>query len=116
MKVFENAEKFFRACEAREGWAGCREYVANGTSYDLHVSCFDEATRASAFSATYTAKHTGEPGPVPPAQKETHSHYAYFLTMDDDDKVARMIKIWNAPRGDEGARMALTVLHRNALR
>ena len=30
-------------------------------------------------------------------QKETHSHYVYLLTMSEDDKVARMVKVWNAP-------------------
>jgi hypothetical protein len=27
MTAFENAKKFFTACEAPEGWAGCKEYV-----------------------------------------------------------------------------------------
>ncbi|MCK4961593.1 MAG: nuclear transport factor 2 family protein [Anaerolineales bacterium] len=130
MTAFENAQKFFVACETAKGWAGCREYVADGASfvaqseplaeidsveaycewmagfasitapgasYDLHVSCFDDATRTAVFFATYHAKHTGEGGPVPPTQKETHSHYVYFLTMGDDDKVERVTKVWNAP-------------------
>ena len=70
MKAFKNAEKFFRACEAPEGWAGCREYVANGTSYDLHVACFDEATRTAVFFVTYDAKHAGEPGPDRPRRRK----------------------------------------------
>ncbi|MCK5441294.1 MAG: hypothetical protein KAJ23_05340 [Maribacter sp.] len=49
------------------------------------------------FFATYHAKHTGEGGPVPPIQKETHSHYAYFLTMNEDNLVEKMVKVWNAP-------------------
>ena len=130
MTAFENANKFFIACETSKGWAGCKEYVAKGASfvaqseplveidtveaycewmagfgnttapgstYDLHVSCFDDATRTAVFFATYHAKHTGEGGPVPPTQKETQSHYVYFLTMDSDDKIERMTKVWNAP-------------------
>ena len=130
MKAFENAKRFFDACEAPEGWAGCKQYVVNGApfvaqseplaaidtvedycewiaafanvtapgaTYDLHASSYDEETRTASFFATYHARHTGEGGPVPPTQKETHSHYVYLLTMNADDKVERMVKVWNAP-------------------
>jgi hypothetical protein len=130
MTAFENARKFFEACEAPEGWEGCKPYVAEGASftaqseplvdvktvkdysewmaglgkvtmpgatYDLHVSCYDESTRTAVFFATYHGKHTGEGGPVPPTNKETHSHYVYFLTMNDENKVESMTKVWNAP-------------------
>ena len=130
MTAFENAQKFFAACEAAEGWTGCKQYVADGASfvaqseplgdvrtvegycdwmagfgsvtapgatYDLHASCYDEENRAAIFFATYHAKHTGDGGPVPPTNQETHSHYVYVLTMNHDNKVANMVKIWNAP-------------------
>lgn len=130
MSAFENAKKFFEACEAPSGWAGCREYVADGASftaqsepladvttvqayadwmagfgtvtapgatYDLHTCSYDEDTKTAVFFATYHAKHTGEGGPVPPTNKQTDSHYVYAVTMNDDDKVAKMVKIWNAP-------------------
>lgn len=130
MTAFENATKFFIACEAPEGWAGCKQYVADGATftaqseplvdvktveaycdwmygfatvttpgahYELHATAFDENTRTAIFFATYHATHTGEGGPVPPTNKETHSHYVYFLTMNADNKVERMVKVWNAP-------------------
>ena len=130
MSAFENAKKFFEACEAPRGWEGCKEYVEPdaqfiaqseplaevntveaycdwmaglgtqtmpGASYDVHTSSYDEGTRSAVFFATYNAKHTGEGGPVPPTQKETHSHYVYVITMNTDDKVEKMVKIWNAP-------------------
>lgn len=130
MTAFENAKKFFDACEAPKGWEGCKPYVvedapftaqseplvgihtvkdycnwmaglgtitAPGATYDLHVSAYDEASKTAVFFATYHAKHTGEGGPVPPTNKETHSHYVYFLTMNDDGKVKSMVKVWNAP-------------------
>ena len=130
MTAFENAKKFFIACEAPEGWAGCKQYVAEGASfraqsepladvktvegycdwmyaigtvtlagarYDLHSSSYDEATRTAVFFATYHAQHTGDGGPVPPTHKETHTDYVYVLTMNDDNKVAKMVKVWNAP-------------------
>jgi hypothetical protein len=130
MTAFENAQKFFLACEAPEGWAGCQPYVAEGAtftaqceplveiktvaaycdwmavigkvtapgaSYDLHAPAYDEATKTAIFFATYHARHTGDGGPVPPTNRETHSDYVYVLTMNDDHKVARMVKVWNAP-------------------
>ena len=130
MSAFENAKKFFVACETAAGWEGCKPYVeqnapfsaqsepladvktveaycewmaafarvtAPGATYDLHASSYDEATRTALFFATYNAKHTGDGGPVPPTHKETHSHYVYAVTMSPNDKVARMVKIWNAP-------------------
>lgn len=128
MTAFENAKKFFEACETSAGWAGCKQYVAEnatffaqsealadtdtvvaycegmaafgkitapGSSYDLHTASYDPETRTAVFFATYHAKHTGEGGPVPPTHKETHSHYVYVLTMNKDDKVEKMVKIWN---------------------
>jgi hypothetical protein len=53
--------------------------------------------KPAVFFGTYHARHTGEGGPVPPTNKETNTHYVYVLTMNGDDKVARMIKVWNAP-------------------
>jgi hypothetical protein len=130
MTAFENAQKFFDACEAPLGWEGCKTYVEDGAaftaqsepiadihtveaysewmkafgtvtvpgaSYDLHSSSWDEETRTAIFFATYHAKHTGDGGPVPPTGRETHSHYVYVLVMNDDNLVASMTKVWNAP-------------------
>lgn len=130
MTAFENANKFFEACEAPAGWEGCQPYVADnatftaqseplaelttveeycewmmqvgrvtlaGATYDLHSSSYDESTRTAIFFATFNGKHTGEGGPVPPTNKETHTHYVYAVTMDADDKVSHLTKIWNAP-------------------
>ena len=68
-----------------------------GATYDLHSSSYDEKTNTAMFFATYHAKHSGEGGPVPPTLKETHSDYVYVISMNADNKVERMVKIWNAP-------------------
>jgi len=68
-----------------------------GATYDLHTSSYDETTRTAVFFATYNAKHTGPGGPVPPTNREVHSHYVYVLTMNPEGKVASMKKVWNAP-------------------
>lgn len=33
MSAFETAAKFFHACETLQGWAGCKDYVADGASF-----------------------------------------------------------------------------------
>jgi len=84
--------------QAYSDWmAGFGNVTVPGATYDLHTSAYDEDTRTAMFFATYHATHTGDGGPVPPTNKETHSHYVYFLTMNDDDKVEKMVKVWNAP-------------------
>ena len=37
MSAFENATKFFHACENLQGWDGCKDYVAPGAS--LEAQC-----------------------------------------------------------------------------
>jgi hypothetical protein len=71
--------------------------LAAGANYDINASGFDERTRTAIFFGTYHLKHTGEGGPVPPTHKETDAHYVYCLTMNADDRIEKMVKIWNAP-------------------
>ena len=86
-----------KTVEAYSEWvAGLGSVTAPGSTYDLHTSSYDESTRTAAFFATYHAKHTGPGGPVPPTNKETHSEYVYFLTMNAEDKVQKMTKVWNS--------------------
>ena len=33
MFAFENAQRFFHACETPLGWEGCQAYVAEGASF-----------------------------------------------------------------------------------
>ena len=80
-----------------EWMASFGKITVPGATYDLHMSAYDESTRTAVFFATFHAKHTGAGGPVPPTNKETNTHYVYLLTMNEDDKVERMTKVWNAP-------------------
>lgn len=68
-----------------------------GCSYKIVTSSFDEATDTALFFSVFTGKHTGEGGPVDPTGSETSSHYVYAVTVNDDQKVSHMVKIWNAP-------------------
>lgn len=130
MRSFENATKFFHACESLQGWAVCQQYVASGAifsaqceplvdistveaytewmagfgsaivpgcSYTLDASSYDDAANTAMFFGTFTGKHTGEGGPVPPTNKETVTQYVYILTMNAEGLVEKMVKVWNAP-------------------
>ncbi len=67
-----------------------------GCSYKVHSSSYDEAKRTATFVATFTAVHVGDGGPVPPTNKETNTDYVYALTMNDQGRVEKMRKVWNA--------------------
>jgi hypothetical protein len=130
MSAFNNASKFFHACESLGGWDECKQYVASsavfraqceplvditsvegyvdwmtafgtttaaGCSYELHSSSYDDMHRTAVFFATFTACHVGEGGPIPPTHRSTVTDYVYALSMNSDDKITRMCKVWNAP-------------------
>ncbi|MFU8814885.1 MAG: ester cyclase [Pseudomonadales bacterium] len=130
MTAFENAQKFFHACESLHGWSGCKDLVAPGATfvaqsepiadivtvegycewmksfgtevvpgcgYEIHAQSFDADTRVATFFATFTGTHTGAGGPQPPTGQSVSAHYVYALDMDANDRVAHMVKIWNAP-------------------
>ena len=71
--------------------------TAMGSSYTLHFQAWDEEQRTGLFYATFHGTHVGAGGPVEPTGKSTDSDYVYAITLNDDDKVVHMTKIWNAP-------------------
>ena len=130
MESFENATKFFHACESLKGWDVCQQYIADGAtfsaqceplvdidnvkdysnwmagfgsvttpgcSYTLDASAYAESTNIALFFGTFTGKHTGEGGPVPPTGNETNTQYVYILTMNAQGLISEMVKVWNAP-------------------
>ena len=49
MTAFENAKRFFTACEASEGWEGCRSYVAEGATFRAQCEPLTEITTVQAY-------------------------------------------------------------------
>lgn len=80
-----------------EWMAGLGKGPLAGCRYNIDASSYDENTNTALFFATFTAKHTGEGGPVPATGQTTNSHYVYALKINDDGLVEQMTKIWNAP-------------------
>jgi hypothetical protein len=87
-----------KTVEAYTEWmAGVGNGPLQGCEYELQTSSWDEANRSATFFATFHAAHVGEGGPVAPTNRKTKTDYVYVLTMNGDDKVEKMVKIWNAP-------------------
>ena len=103
----DSGASFFAQCEPLVDIETVEDYVnwmtgicettAPGSSYKLHSSAWDDATRTAIFFATFTLSHTGEGGPVPPTNKKTKTQYVYIFRMNADNKIESMQKVWNAP-------------------
>ena len=80
-----------------EWMAGLGSTPLKGCAYTVNASAFDEANSTALFFGTFTGTHTGEGGPVSPTGQTTSSHYVYAIEVNDEGKVSKMKKIWNAP-------------------
>jgi hypothetical protein len=62
MSAFDNAKKFFEACETPLGWAGCKDYVEDGASFEAQSEPLVDVTTIEAYAdwmhgfGTVTAK------------------------------------------------------------
>ena len=74
---------------------GAASRKPDGRNYQ-HKTAWDDSNRTAIFVATYHGSHSGEGGPLPPTYKEMSSDYVYVLYMNADDRVEKMVKIWNA--------------------
>ncbi len=89
-----NIDKLADYCD----WmAGLGSGALKGCSYEIHNAAFDEENGVALFFATFHGKHDGPGGPVEPTGRETKSHYVYAVSVNDDNKVSHVTKIWNAP-------------------
>ena len=101
-----NGATFTGQCEPLEGIDTVEAYCEwvkdlcggpiKGCTYVINGSAYDDANQMAIFYATITGTHVGDGGPVPPTNKQTVSDYVYALTMNDEGKVAKMNKVWNA--------------------
>jgi hypothetical protein len=77
--------------------AGLGSTTLKGCGYKINSASFDDGNNTALIFGTFTGKHVGEGGPIPPTNKETQSHYVYAITVNKNQKISRMVKIWNAP-------------------
>jgi hypothetical protein len=87
MSAFDNAQRFFHACETPLGWEGCKAYVAEGVSFVAQSEPLTEVHTVQAYCEWIKGFGT---------VTAAGAHYVYILTMDTNDQVAHMVKVWNA--------------------
>jgi len=67
-----------------------------GCTYEINASALDEDNNKVLIFATINGSHNGPGGPVEPTGKSTSTQYVYVLTMNNDEQVAHVAKVWNA--------------------
>lgn len=66
----------------------------DGTDYQLQEVTHNTKGVIS-FFGTSIIRHTGLGGPVEPNGRVAKTHFAYFISPDENGKVARMIKVYD---------------------
>lgn len=49
MSAFDTAQRFFEVCETAGGWAGCREWVADGARFEAQADALDGIDTVEAY-------------------------------------------------------------------
>jgi len=50
MSAYDNAKAFFEACEAPKGWAGCKQYVADGATFSAQCEPIAEMSTIEEYA------------------------------------------------------------------
>jgi hypothetical protein len=59
MSAFENATKFFHACESLKGWEGCQSYVAPGATFQAQCEPLVDIKTVEAYCGWMAAVGSG---------------------------------------------------------
>jgi len=94
MSAFDNAKKFFEACETPLGWAGCKDYVADGARFTAQSEPLVDVTTIEAYADWMHGFGTVT------AQGSTYTlHSACF---DEDSRCAMFFATYHATHVGEG--------------
>ncbi len=94
MSAFDNARKFFDACEAPLGWQGCQEYVADGAAFSAQSEPLADVTTVKAYCEWMKAFGTVT---APGASYELHS-----ASYDDENRTAMFFATYHATHSGDG--------------
>lgn len=94
MSAFDNAKKFFEACETPLGWEGCREYVAEGAGFTAQSEPLTEIHTIEAYAEWMMAFGTIT---APGASYELHS-----ACWDESTRQAVFFATYHATHTGEG--------------
>ena len=91
MTAFENAKKFFHACEAPEGWAGCKQYVAANAPFSAPSEPLVEIDSVEAYCEWMAGFATIPPG----ATYDLHAS-----SYDEENRAAVFFATYHASHPD----------------
>ena len=94
MSAFENAGKFFDACEAPEGWEGCKPYVAAGATFKAQSEPLVDVDTVEAYCEWMAGFATVT---VPGATYDLHTS-----SYDDATRTAVFFATYHAKHTGEG--------------
>ena len=94
MSAFDNAKRFFEACEAPEGWAGCAAYVEPGASFVAQSEPLTDIDTVEGYAEWMKAFGTG---PAAGATYELHSS-----SFDPETNTAVFFATYHAKHVGEG--------------
>ena len=85
MTAFENAKKFFLACEAPEGWAGCKQYVAKDAPFVAQSEPLVDIDTVEAYCDWMAGFGTIAPG----ATYDLHTS-----SYDEESRMEKQLKLF----------------------
>ena len=94
MNAFENAKKFFEACEAPAGWAGCQTYVAENAPFRAQSEPLVEIDTVQAYCEWMAALGTVT---VPGATYDLHT-----ASYDPQTRTAIFFATYHAKHTGDG--------------
>ena len=103
MTAFENAQKFFNACEAGKGWAGCKSLVADGAGFEAQSEPLADVKTVEAYCEWMAGLASG---PLKGCSYTVHSS-----SYDDRSNTAVFVATFHAAHNGEGGPVSPT--HKN---
>ena len=94
MTAFDNAKKFFEACEAPSGWSACKDYVADGATFIAQSEPLVDVNTVEAYSEWMFGFATVT---TPGATYDLHTS-----SYDEDNNCAVFYATYNGKHSGDG--------------
>lgn len=94
MSAYDNARKFFVACEAPDGWAGCAPYVAEGATFKAQSEPIADMDSVEAYAEWMKGFGTVT---APGATYTLHAS-----AWDEENRTALFFATYHATHSGEG--------------
>ena len=105
MNAFDNATKFFHACETLQGWEGCRDYVAPDAAFQAQCEPLVEVDSVQAYCDWMAGLGSG---PLEGCSYKLHS-----ASYDEASRTAMFFATFTATHVGDGGPVAPTMKQTN---